>query len=170
MNLFGTYKATVMDNKDPKKLNRVKVVVKGLTDHIPTDNLPWAECRTITPSGKGGSSFKPAVGAHVLVQFGNGDVNDPYYTGGYIETADDLPKANKDGRYIIYSSPKGITITVDDNAKDIEIKTGKYNTTLGTIIDLFLSHTHLGNMGAPTSNVQGTIPPMTSLEFKKGDL
>jgi hypothetical protein len=28
-----------------------------------------------------------------------------------------------------------------------------------TLIEVILRHTHLGNMGAPTSNVQATVPP-----------
>lgn len=138
----GLYKALVVDNADSQGLNRVKIRVKGLMDGIPDSYLPWAKYHSPTPGAQGGSTYQPAVDSKVWVHFSDGDVNDAYYMGGAIEVAADLPSKKADGRFILYQSPnKGITITVNEDSEDIEIQTGSYNTTLGTIIDKFLAHT-----------------------------
>lgn len=172
MNLHGTYRATVIDNKDPKKQYRLKIKVTGLMDGIPDDYLPWALMESSTGIKAGGCAILPEIGAKVAVRFGEGDLNDPYWHGGIIEAPSDLPKNVKDKRYILYESPKkGITITVDENKEDIEIKTVKYNTTLGTLIDFFIAHGHQTSAG-PTSTPVTLAPlkPIVAADFNTGDL
>jgi hypothetical protein len=171
MNYLGEYKAKVVSIDDAKNIGRVQIRVKGLMDGIPDANLPWAKYKSPTPGAKGGSDIRPTVDSKVWVRFAEGDINDAYYSGGVVETNDDLPSASKAGRYILYQSPnKGIIITVDDNSEDIEIKTKNYNTTLGTIIDIMLSHVHLGNSGVDTSPTTLAINRTLPADFNKGNL
>lgn len=66
----------VEDNKDPRRLGRVRVRVHSIFDVIPTDHIPWAHAR-IENDGK---SFRvPPIGKLVGVQFENGNLYSPYY-------------------------------------------------------------------------------------------
>ena len=164
------YKGVIVDTVDPKKLGRARIRVKGLMDGIPDGNLPWASPKDHTPSVKGGSSDILLKGQKVWVRYLEGDLNYPVFHGGVIETAADLPKNAKDKRAIIYESPnKRITIAVNEDLEDIEIKLGDYNTTLGTIIDLLLSHTHMSPTGVTGNSFSG-LPPVSTLDFNKGTL
>ncbi len=171
---FGNYKADVVDINDPKKANRVKIRIRGLMDGIPENHLPFAKYVSQTFAGRGfGSFITPEKGSRVWVFFADGDINDPYYWGGVVEDKDDLPSAVKDGRHILFESPKkGITIAFNEKTEDIEIKTKEFNTTLNTMIKSDFGHTHIGNAAAPTSTPEISVPPgqRTSLSFKQGTL
>ena len=69
----------------------------------------------------------------------------------------------------VTSATSSFTITVNDELEDIEIKTKDYNTTLGTLIDLFLQHNHMTTQGL-TEGPDTGVPPVNSLSFKGGDL
>jgi hypothetical protein len=154
--LNGEYKGQVIDANDPSKMDRARVRVKGVYDGIPDEHIPWAAWRSPTPSKKGGSTFKPVKGAKVWVRFLDGNINFPVYSGGVIESKDDLPKNAKDGRFILYESPnKGLCLTIDENSEDIEIKIKGYNTTLSTVMDMLVMHKHgigqiVGSVGITT--------------------
>ena len=170
MRYDGEYKGTIVDIADPKNMGRAKVNVKGLFDEIPAANLPWAMPKDHSPSVKGGSTDILAKGQKVWVRFLEGDINFPVFHGGVIESAADLPKNASAKRAVIYESPnKRITITVNEETEDIEIKTKNYNTTLGTLIDLFLSHTQMTPAGVSGTPATG-FPPITDLNFKTGTL
>lgn len=166
----GVYKALVVEGSDPKKMGRVKVRVKGIHDGLPNDALPWAMGTSQTAVAGGGSFFEPAKDSKVSVRFLEGDINFPVWTGGVFESSADMPKNLKPGRFILYESPKnGIVITVNDDLKDIEIKTDKYNTTLGAIIDAIIQHTHMTPAGASGNSGTG-VPPIIDVNFKQGTL
>lgn len=164
------YKGTIVDVDDPQGLGRARVRVKGLFDEIPDTYLPWASPKSRETSVKGGSSGILVKGQKTWVRFLEGDVNFPVFRGGVIETKDDLPKNNDAKRAIIYESPnKDIVIAVSEDLEDIEIKTKNYNTTLGTIIDLLLSHTHMTPTGV-SGNAGSGIPPVLSANLNTGKL
>lgn len=148
--------------------NRARVRVKGIFDEIPDSNIPWARQQSAAVSG--GQSLPPVKGAKVSVRFLDGDINFPVWMGGVVESAADLPKNAKDGRYVIYESPdKRITIAINETLGDIEIKTARFNTTLENLIDLFLSHTQMTPAGI-SGNVSTGVPPIVALNFKAGKL
>jgi hypothetical protein len=79
------YEGPVVDNKDPKKLGRVKVSIPGVAD--PTG---WA-----FPLGWAGAGAKklgawqpPPIGAEVGVLFKQGEPDQPRYIGGYPGTGE----------------------------------------------------------------------------------
>lgn len=71
-----TYIGTVEDNKDPKKLGRVKVRVMNVYDKLKIEDIPWA-----TPwKDLNGNAFNvPDKGKMVIVVFDQGDKNKPEY-------------------------------------------------------------------------------------------
>lgn len=74
----------VVDNKDPRFLQRVKVFVKGVYEDSDPTKLPWAFPRG--ESGLGGkpdsSSFQvPEIGSEVTVFWVEKDVYHPFYQG-----------------------------------------------------------------------------------------
>lgn len=74
----------VVDNKDPRMLQRVRVFVKGIYEDGDPNKLPWAFPKG--NSGLGGkpdsSSFQiPEIGSEVLVTWTGKDVYHPFYEG-----------------------------------------------------------------------------------------
>lgn len=82
--LKKTYRGTVVNNADPRKLGRVKCTVDDL---IATDDLtllPWIYRKT--PAGLGGrsdtrNSFVPLVGSELVIEFPYNDIYSGFYTG-----------------------------------------------------------------------------------------
>lgn len=81
--LFGEYRATVVDNIEPRGLHKAKIRLLG-AEHIPVDELPWAEYRL--PLGarpKAGEAMPVQIGDLVWVDFPySGDTRRPRITGG----------------------------------------------------------------------------------------
>ena len=80
---YSIYRAMVTDNKDPKKLGRVKVMVPTLFGDDPLPN--WCQCKDFRASGKEYGEFNPPeVDDWVFVQFIEGDTRYPVYSGGWV--------------------------------------------------------------------------------------
>ena len=67
----------VVDNLDPLKLGRCKVMVYGKFDSIPVESIPWASCSNNNTLG---SYSTPKIGDIVSIKFDNGDIYHPEYT------------------------------------------------------------------------------------------
>ncbi len=78
--LLAIYEGPVVDNKDPKKLGRVRVNIPGIAE--PTG---WARPIGWLGSGtkKRGGWSPPPIGAEVAVWFKMGDPDHPRYTCGF---------------------------------------------------------------------------------------
>lgn len=76
-----SYIGLVVNNKDPKKLQRVQVRIRELHMNIPDENLPWCmkgpgADTGHSPGGGMGAHGVPAIGAKVSVTFMD---NSPYF-------------------------------------------------------------------------------------------
>lgn len=74
----------VVENKDPRMLQRVKVYIRGIYEDADITKLPWVFPKS--DSGLGGrpdsSNFQvPEIGSEVLVSWPNKDVYHPFYQG-----------------------------------------------------------------------------------------
>ena len=62
----------VIDNKDPENFQRVKVVIKDVTEGLPKKAIPWYPI--ITKGTNNNSTSIPEIGSYVYIEFPNGDI------------------------------------------------------------------------------------------------
>jgi uncharacterized protein involved in type VI secretion and phage assembly len=77
-------RAYVVDNADPENVGRVKVDFAWRSGQ--EDQTPWIRCASNYTVGDGGSFFVPEVYSEVLVDFVDGDVDQPYVLGSFFST------------------------------------------------------------------------------------
>jgi uncharacterized protein involved in type VI secretion and phage assembly len=78
---WGKYRAVVSNNKDPKKMGRVKVKCPKVLGDFESD---WAlPCFPFGGSPDRGIVFMPKVGQGVWVEFEEGDPNLPIWVGSW---------------------------------------------------------------------------------------
>lgn len=73
----GLFIGKVVDNKDPRMLQRVKVEIPNLTTGAP-DSLPWCFPAQHSLFGMTESAYSvgvPVIGSYVVVEFQGGDLN-----------------------------------------------------------------------------------------------
>ena len=91
---LGKYRATVLNNIDPENRGRLTLTIPDVLGLIPST---WAECCAPFSGLTGvaaGFFAIPPIGAAVWVEFEQGDVNKPIWTGGrWASTADVPPMA-----------------------------------------------------------------------------
>ena len=75
----GRWTGKVVDNDDPNKLGRVKILVFGYYDELPKSALPWAVPDINYIGGSNGSFIIPEVGTFVRGYFDQGDIQKPIY-------------------------------------------------------------------------------------------
>lgn len=82
---FNFYLGEVIDNEDPKKLERVRVRIKeihGTSNQIPNKEIPFAvKCQENFLGKKSKKYCVPDIGTIVKVVFHKGDIYSPIYTG-----------------------------------------------------------------------------------------
>ena len=74
------YPGKIVDNNDPEKIGRCRIMVFGVFDGIPTENLPWAIPDFGFIGSTIGSFTVPPVDSIVNVYFDCGDIYLPKYT------------------------------------------------------------------------------------------
>lgn len=90
---YAAYHGRVVDNEDPDRLHRVRVLIPGLCE--PATDWAWP----LTAGGgskQRGGHIVPAKDADVIVWFIGGDVERPVYAGGWWGTPDDGTEALSD--------------------------------------------------------------------------
>lgn len=122
--VYGVSAGIVTNNKDPKKLGRVKVQFPWLSDKNESN---WARTAVLMSGKQMGSFFLPEVGDEVLVAFENGNINAPYVIGSLWNPKAKPPETNKDGKNNIrtFKSRSGHQLIFDDTKgkEQFEIKT-----------------------------------------------
>lgn len=81
---YSSYRARVVDNDDPQRQDRVRVVVQRLNASGEEPLAAWAypKLAGVTGEAGAGSSEVPPVGAFVWVEFEDGQIDKPIYTTG----------------------------------------------------------------------------------------
>ncbi|HEU5161294.1 MAG TPA: phage baseplate assembly protein V [Streptosporangiaceae bacterium] len=85
---LGKYRGTVVNNVDPEQRGRIQVQVSDVLGDIPSS---WAmPCFPLAGPGMG-QYVVPPVGAGVWVEFEQGDVSYPIYSGCWYGSATEVP-------------------------------------------------------------------------------
>ena len=115
---YGLHYAVVCQNKDPEKLDRIKVRLPFL-DGGDTDQTHW--CQLVTPmEGKQfGWYVLPDIDDVVVVMFIAGEYQKPIILGGIWSKPDPSPEPNEDGKnnFRGYRSRTGHRLILDDTPK-----------------------------------------------------
>lgn len=123
----------VVDNNDPEKRKRVKVLI-DLWDYLEDDNLPWVKQENLS-SGVNADEAEhhiPEIGADVVVYFKNGSPDDPVYTGA--ETTEenrcslfdeDYPNTygyrDKIGNFMMNNKKTGISVYHHNSGSEVQL-------------------------------------------------
>jgi len=113
--LLGKFRGTVADNLDPEQRGRLRVTVTGVHDFDPSS---WA-LPAFPLAGSGMGVFVlPKIGARVWLEFEQGDINTPIWTGCWYDSASDLPTQALTGRpdspSIVVQTGTGHSIVLSD--------------------------------------------------------
>ena len=115
---YGLHYAIVCQNKDPEKLERIKVRLPWL-DGGEEDQTHWAQLLTPFEGKKFGWYTLPDVDDVVVVAFIAGDMSQPVIIGGIWSKTDNSPEPNEDGKnnFRGYRSRVGHRLLLDDSSK-----------------------------------------------------
>jgi hypothetical protein len=87
--VLGKFRAFVEDNADPERRGRLKLVVPSV---LGSEATSWAlPCLPYGGAAGLGFLFVPPVGAQVLAEFLEGDVNSPIWTGTFWRSSGEVP-------------------------------------------------------------------------------
>ena len=126
---YGLHYGIVCQNKDPEKLERIKVRFPWL-DGGDQDQSHWAQLATPMEGKKFGWYVLPDIDDVVAVMFIAGDISQPVIVGGVWSKPDHPPEPNEDGKnnFRGYRSRSGHRLILDDSSKCkvvVADKTGK---------------------------------------------
>jgi len=112
---YGVIEAIVTDNKDPEGYGRVQVEYPWLGAGTLS---AWARMSTPMAGNAMGWVIYPEVGDEVLIDFVNGNVNEPIILGSLFNGKDKPPYDNADGDNNIRTlvSRSGHVIEIDDTS------------------------------------------------------
>jgi uncharacterized protein involved in type VI secretion and phage assembly len=114
----GLHYGVVCQNKDPDKLERIKIRLPWL-DGGDQDQTHWAQLMTPMSGKKFGWYTLPDVDDVVVVMFIAGDMSQPVVIGGVWSKPDFSPEPNEDGKnnFRGYRSRSGHRLILDDSTK-----------------------------------------------------
>jgi uncharacterized protein involved in type VI secretion and phage assembly len=133
-------------SKVDAKLGRIKVMFKWMK---PEQESNWAPIASLLAGKQRGARFMPVKDDEVLVAFDRGKFEFPYVVGFLWNDVDKSPDDNEHNRVIVtpgghqlrfedktgakkvvVKTDGGLSVTMDDSTKSIEIKAGDQTVTL----------------------------------------
>lgn len=106
------YEATVLDNDDPLKLNRVKAACPPIWGAYAS---PWIINKTETGGNGVGSVFTPRIGDTISVRLRDGNADAPEWSHGHRSDESPPPEEFADPKVNGIKTDSGITMTYNDN-------------------------------------------------------
>lgn len=113
---YGKFRGSVTDNRDPQKRGRLKLQVPAVLADQETD---WAlPCVPYGGAATHGAFFVPRVGAQVWVEFEEGDLHRPIWTGTFWQDEADVPPdaAKDEPTTSLIQTPGGHILQFDDES------------------------------------------------------
>jgi uncharacterized protein involved in type VI secretion and phage assembly len=166
---FGLHYGVVCQNKDPDKLDRIKIRLPWL-DKGDVDQTHWAQLMTPMEGQKFGWYTLPDVDDVVVVMFIAGDVTQPVILGGIWSKPDFSPEPNEDGKnnFRGYRSRSGHRLILDDTNKTKVVfadKTTKNMIGVGNFaragtgpnVCAVYKPPHAGDSGVSISSMEGSF-------------
>jgi len=178
----------VINSDDPLRMFRCKIKVSGLLDGIDDEMLPWifpANTNVFGESGYGNGNY-PKEGSWVKVRFPHNDIYSGEYLGlpnpdpGMQEFFKTEEYKNskvfvfdiEEKLQVLYTQSQGFLILVENgyvnvtkdkviiNAPNIELGEGAVESIIkgDSFNAIWKTHTHVGNLGAPTG------PPLQPID------
>ncbi|UCF91867.1 MAG: hypothetical protein JSW39_26950, partial [Desulfobacterales bacterium] len=118
---YGKYRGLVTDNDDPRRIGRVRALVRELLGDVPTG---WAlPCAPYAGNGEGQFTVPP-VGAGVWIEFESGDLSRPIWSGcwwGENQVPEDNAGSAATPALKIIRSANGFMVTLDDNSQTVTV-------------------------------------------------
>ncbi len=151
--IYGKYRATVVNNVDPKQMGRLQVQLPDVLGITPSS---WAMPSTPLAGQQTGLFAIPPVGSGVWVEFEQGDPNHPIWSGGYFGGPSEAPAvshAAPPGVQNVVLQTQGQTLLV---LSDVPGPTG--GIMLRTNSGAFIS---INDTGITISNGRGATIQMT---------
>lgn len=116
---YGKYRGSVSDNEDPEGRGRLKLIVPSLFG--PDTVTDWAlPCLPFGGEAEVGQFTVPSVGALVWVEFEQGDISYPIWTGTYWDASMTAPADVPVRR--IFKTPFGHILEFDDTEGEEAIR------------------------------------------------
>lgn len=167
---YGIYRATVIDNEDPKGLGRVRAICPAVGHRVEEDVndnywaypcLPGVGADPDTGQ-MAGVWFVPDVGANVYFQFEGGDPAHPIWTGGWVPETRQMPELESDGEvYKGIRTRSGHYLRFSDESGDVHITMAKGDGS-GSQTASFFTMDKNGNVAL--SNDKGSIFVMNAVD------
>lgn len=159
---YSSYRGFIVDNKDPKKLGRLKVRVPQLTQDQAIERWAFPKGQ---PAGKNFGDFMiPPKGSNVWVEFENGDPNFPVWLGGHWsdkngETPDEGKKSDpknrvrKTEKYMLEMDDEGGKMRMSniEHGDKVELQGRNFNTDVGGNADHKVAGSSSHNIGGSLS-------------------
>lgn len=111
---YGKYRGFVTDNRDPQKRGRLRLTIPSVLGDQESD---WALPCLPFGGGTGYGFFAvPEVGAQMWVEFEEGDIHRPIWTGTFWQQKSDVPKDASKGEPTtrLIRTPSGHVFQFDD--------------------------------------------------------
>jgi len=117
---FGKYRGIVESLDDPLGIGRLQARVPNITG---SESCGWA-LPALPFAGKSCGFFAlPPVGSGVWIEFEQGDIDHPIWSGCYFLNKDDLPSklTQNKGQQVVLATASGLTLLLDDGQKRITL-------------------------------------------------
>jgi uncharacterized protein involved in type VI secretion and phage assembly len=127
---YGKYRATVLDNADPKQMGRIQVICPDISALLPTT---WAMPCVPVAGINMGFFIVPPIGGGVWIEFEQGDPDYPVWVGGFWGNPGEVPVMSHlipPSGGMVLQSTSALGIVVNDAGIFIQAGAGAVSITV----------------------------------------
>lgn len=115
---YSIYRAFVYDNEDPDGMQRLQLVIPGISDN-PSEIWAWGRGQFVGENY--GMQILPQKGDMVWVSFDQGNPNFPVWEHGHCGE-NEIPKELRNPNIFWFRTPKGFLVEIDDDKEEIRVQ------------------------------------------------